>query len=312
MARTPWERNIIMSDSDPRERLSPLFLQVLDDRAAAQGLTIVGWHENGATLETADGKEATLFFTNVYRRCKELPPDDWPDVIDPFLSQIVAKNDLPNSLAEVADQLMVRLGARFTDAPEIQRPWAEPLGETGLEIQLVIDYPERMIFVPNQMVLASGKSAEEWIKLGLRHLREQTPADWFDVLDQDSGLKVASVGDSYDAARALILEELLPETAREGNWVLPLGRDRLFCLPTGLGRVHHVHLLKVLADKKYATVPYPISEEVFWVHGRKWLHFPIELGDNKVQVFPPKEMVDELGWLSQMNIRMGRPPGSEV
>src|SRR5262249_40676741 len=163
------------------------------------------------------------------------------------------------------DQLLVRLGATFTGAPELQRPWAEPLGETGLELQIVIDYPERMIFVPKQMMQDSGKAADEWVKLGLQHLRERTPEDWFQVLDQDWGLRVATVGASYDAARALILEELLPESAREGNWVLPLGRDRLFWIPTGLARVHHIHLLKVLSDNKYATVPYPISGEVFWV-----------------------------------------------
>jgi hypothetical protein len=297
-----------MSEHEEQEPLSPHFLQVFQQLAEDKGLKIVRWLEDGAALQTPDAKETSVFFGNLYRRCRETPPDDWPEIIDPFLNQVLVKTDLPTNLAEVADQILVRLGPPFRHGPAAARPWSLPLGDSGLEIHLVIDYPERMLYVTPDLVEQSGRPAQEWVDLGCQHLQERTAADWFRLLDPDSGMKAACVGDSYDAARALVLDALLPDTAKEGCWVLPLARDRLFFLPVSMKVVHHVHLLKMLADDHFTGIPYPISDQVYWVHGRTWMHFPIEISDNKVMVFPPTEMMDTLGWVNQLRVRWGEDP----
>src|SRR5262249_11039530 len=128
----------------------------------------------------------------------------------------------------------------------------------------------------------------------LGNLRERTPADWLDLIDEETGIGMIHVGDCYDAARTLILDALLPETAAAGCWVAPLGRERVFLLPVALPALRHVHLLKLLAEKTFRGTPSPISDEVYWVHERQWYLFPIEIRDKNVTVTPPDEFVAAL------------------
>lgn len=275
------------------------FLQVFEAAATAKNLKIVRWLENGAVLVNEDNEELQTYFTNVYRRCKDYPPDDWQDIIEHFMSQIFLEEKPPDNVADVSEQLRARLGQPFEAEPSGFQPWFQPLGETELVVNLVVDYPGRMLYVTPEMLNKSGRSEGEWLEVALRRLRESTPAEWFTVLDEETGIRVACMGDSYDAARALILDELLPETAERGCFVAPLGRDVMFFLPVSLEVVRYIHLLKVLAEKNYETTPYPISREVYWVHQREWTHFPIEIGEDSVEVYPPMEMLRFLGWVEE-------------
>ncbi len=53
--------------------------------------------------------------------------------------------------------------------------------------------------------------------------------------------------------------------------------------------VAHVPLLKALAEKNFQTAPYPITDQVFWLHGGVWRPFPIEIRGERVTVQPPAE-----------------------
>ena len=75
--------------------------------------------------------------------------------------------------------------------------------------------------------------------------------------------------------------------------VIP-GRDELLVLPVTGKAIPHIHLLKVLADKNFKTVPYPISNEVYWICEGVWRPFPIHVRRREVAVQPPPEFVEIL------------------
>jgi hypothetical protein len=198
---------------------------------------------------------------------------------------------------------MVRVGAKLAGIPVALPVWSQPLADTGLSIHLVIDNPETMAYVTEEMVAGSGKPGEEWLQRGLVNLRERTPAGCLETLDTDTGIRLCSVGDAYDAARALLVPELAPDAVEFGLFVSVPTRDVLLALPVTAHALGCVHFLKVLAEKHYKNDPYSISNQVYWVHGGTWHGFPIELRGNEVNVTPPPPFLAILDQLS--------PPGAQ-
>jgi hypothetical protein len=158
--------------------------------------------------------------------------------------------------------------------------------------------PGPRVEVTEQLVEDSGRPGSDWLEQGLANLQARTPAEWFQVMHEESGMLVASVGDAYDSSRALLVDRLLPEGAADGYFVAVPGRDELVVLPVTARAIPHVHVMKVLAEKNHKTVPYPISSEVFWVQQGTWRPFPIAIRGQQVSVQPPPEFGDILDRLT--------------
>ena len=276
------------------------FLQAFDQVAAGMELRVASWvDEEGAVLRNEDDEEFTVYFGNLYRRCLQHELHEWPELIEGFLAHLFDTEEIPKELNRVANQVLLRIGKPFHLEEDQPKPWSRPLDETDLVLNLVIDFPERMAYVTEDMVTESNRPASEWVQTALKQLQQQTPTDWCEVIDDETGIAMVAVGDSYDASRALILDRLLPETAESGCWVLPLGRDALFFLPVKTEAIPHVHLLKLMGQEHFEETPYPISNEVFWVHRGRFLHFPIVFDGENVNVIPPVEMLRTLGWVEE-------------
>ena len=110
--------------------------------------------------------------------------------------------------------------------------------------------------------------------------------------------------DSYDAARALVLDAIAPPEAGAGaGWLGAVpARDWLFCLRVTAESLPSVPLLKIVAEKSHAEDAYPISDEVYWVRGGAWEVFPIVLSEEGAQVTPSEAFFEALNALG------GDPP----
>src|SRR5262249_24629557 len=146
-----------------------------------------------------------------------------------------------------------------------------------LSINLVIDQPDTMSYVTEEMIEKSAKSGQDWLEEGCRNLAGRTPPNSLEVVQEDSRLRLCSVGDAYDAARALLLDSLLPDMPAPGCLVALPSRDELLVLPVVPKALPHVHLLKMLAEKNFKSAPYAISDQVYWVWQGKWHLFPISI-----------------------------------
>lgn len=255
-----------------------------------------------ALCVSADGKEHYIGIENLYRRARRAERQEWPELIGEFLRTVSSAEDsenLPKELSAVAGQLLLRVGQPLKlPAEDDAQVWSQSLSGTSLVVNLVIDYPNRMCYVTEKLVEDSGRAGGEWVEQARSNLLERTPSDCFQEIHEDSGLCICSVSDAYDSSRALLIDQLLPQTRSEGCLLVLPGRDELLLLPVTLKALPHIHLMKILAEKNYKSAPYPISEEVFWVHEGTWRRIPIDIKANEVSVSPPLEFIAVLNRLS--------------
>jgi hypothetical protein len=287
-----------MSD-EPVGPLAEDFRETVKQQLATLGFTVTRWHEDGLGLDcvNADGESRYLGFSNLYRKCLDADRDQWPKIIDDFLEVIVLTTDkkdvqIPDDLASAADRLLVRIGKPF-EIKDGKGPWQKKLPGTDLVLNLVIDSERFMTYVTLDVMAKSDRPAGEWLDVALANLKRGTPDDWITVLDE-TDIMCGHCNDSYDAARALILSEL--REPPPGGWLLCIpSRDWMFALPAEVSKLGQFHLLKILAEKNYESKPYPISDQVFWVRGRKWEVFKIEMDSEGIRVFPSDEFAQALG-----------------
>ncbi|HEY1187743.1 MAG TPA: hypothetical protein VGE74_08805 [Gemmata sp.] len=270
------------------------FRSVVTARLAAGGYSVADWEPSGVNVRPpGGGDEQYIGLANLYRRAKAAPPDEWPELIDGFLgrlAQAVSAPDIPHDLNTVADRLRPRLGRPFDK--RAAHPWGIPLPGTGLEITLVVDFPHTMAFVTDEMLKRSRTRGEDLLDVAVENLRNATPADFFDRASPDHDIYLGHTGDSYDAARALIVEELMPD-APAGFWVAIPSRDELAVWPVSFPAIKDVHGLHLFAVENYREHAYPITDDVFWVWQGVWHPF-IALKDGDSVIDPPELFIEAL------------------
>ncbi|MCI0460940.1 MAG: hypothetical protein L0Z62_28665 [Gemmataceae bacterium] len=272
------------------------FLLAFREAAAALNWTVTRWLGGAVECRDSEGREHVVGLENLYRRARREDRSTWPELIEGFLGMIDLDQfrDPPTDLTKMAERVLVRLGQPIGTSADRAEVWSRPVANTSLVLNLVVDCPQSMYYVTTEMLDESGKPVEEWVEVALANLKAQTPAECFQVLHDESGLRQCLVADAYDSSRALLLDALLPETTGEGYFVALPGRDELLVLPVTVPALGFVPLLKGIAEKSYRTAPYAITDEVFWVREGTWYPFPIELGSDKVTAQPPPEFLEVL------------------
>lgn len=271
------------------------FLQRVRETVATMGLQIRKW--NGDSIEVGKpGEEPmTMYLGNLHTRVKNAESEDHErEIITGFLNTLAQKEEIPDDLDECRKQIMPRVGKPFQLSDPDAAPWRQKIGDTGLVLNLVIDFPDKMAYVRTETLEKTNRAVEEWIELALVNLEKRTPEEWQRCIHEESGICMATCEDAFDAARSLILERLLPGE-KHGFLAAVVGRDCMFFMPVRMEKLGQIHLLKVVAEKNLGTTPYPISDKVYWVFEERWLELPIELQeDGNVVVRPPQEFVEAL------------------
>jgi hypothetical protein len=165
---------------------------------------------------------------------------------------------------------------------------------TGLVVNLVVDFPDRMLYVTEDLLAASGQTIDAWWERALANLQAKTTADCFQTVHAESGLRACTQGDAYDSARVLLLDQLWPAPVADGFFVGLPNRDYLLVLPVSTGALAYVHLLKLLAERHYRTAPYPLSDLIYWRKGGVWHVFPMQVRSGRVIVEPPEAFAETL------------------
>ena len=201
---------------------------------------------------------------------------------------------MPEDLNNAASQVLPRVGQPFPKNMGENIPWHRSLGDSGLIANMVIDHPHFMAYVAAPLVEKSGRTGDQWLEDAKKNLLQQTPADYLSRITDEVDIRIGCCGDAYDAARALIVDEMLPDDSEFGFFVAVPARDVVVVMPVTPATLVHVHVLRRFAEDNFASKPYPISNEVFWVRRGEWFRFPIAITKESVQVTPPDEFVDEV------------------
>jgi hypothetical protein len=280
----------------PPPRYPGTFLLALREGLATAGWQVRRWLGSAVECVDAQGREQVVGLENLYRRARREERSGWPELIAGFLGSVHAEqfDKPPQALDEVADRLLVRIGQPMPKREEGLDVWWEPLGDTGLGLILVIDYPRSMFYVTGKMIADADSPGTVWLERARTNLQARTPADCFKLIHPDSGMRQCNVGDAYDSSRVLLLDSLLPETRADGCFAALPGRDELLVVPVTATGLAHVPLLKALAEKNYRTAPYPISDQVYWIAGGVWRRFSIDIRGKEVAVHPPAEFLETL------------------
>lgn len=286
-------------DGETPSALPSGFRAAVTHALAALGYAVATWEADGVNVRApaAAGKDGVQYIglSNLYRRAKAVDKSEWPRVIGEFLDHVtgaLGAPKIPDDLTTVASQLRPRLGKPFSRQGKAH-PWGVPLPATGLEINLVIDYPNTMAYVTDDMLKKTGKAGEDLLDLALANLKADTPADFFDKVSEELDIYVGHTGDGYDAARALLVEDLLPESPA-GFWVAVPSREELAVWPVSFPALSKIHVIKLFAQDNYREHAYPVTDDVFWLHDGTWHPFGIRVDEQNVTVSPPDEFLAAL------------------
>jgi hypothetical protein len=271
------------------------FRAAVTSELAALGYAVVGWEPDGVNVIAPDRDgEQFIGLSNLHRRAKGAEKAGWPQMIREFLHRVtgaVRGTQIPDDLTAVATRLRPRLGKPF--ARDGAYPWGLPLSGTGLEINLVVDFPHTMAYVTEEMLERAGKSGEDLLDVALANLRAETPPDFFERVSPELDIYVGHSGDGYDSARALLVEDLLPDSPA-GFWVVVPTREELAVWPVSFPALGKIHVIKMFARDNYREHAYPVTDEVFWLWQGTWYPFGVTVDENNVTVSPPDEFMTAL------------------
>jgi hypothetical protein len=269
------------------------FRAAVTSTLTGMGYAVVGWEPDGVNVIAPDKDgEQYIGLTNLHRRARAAEKDEWPHMIREFLGHVtgaITGTQIPDDLTTIASRLRPRLGKPFTREGKAY-PWGVPLPGTSLEINLVIDFPHTMAYVTDDMLAKSGKAGEDLLNLALANLRANTPPDFFDKVSEVLDIYVGHTGDGYDSARALLIDDLLPDSPA-GFWVVIPSREELAVWPVSFDALAKIHVIKMFAEDNFREHAYPITNEVFWVWQGMWYPFGITIDDKNVTVSPPDEFM---------------------
>ena len=272
------------------------FRAAITSELSGMGYAVVGWEPDGVNVIAPDRDgERFIGLTNLHRRARVAEKADWPRIIRDFLDHVtgaVSSTHIPDDLLAIASRLRPRLGKPFSRQGNAH-PWGIPLSGTELEINLVIDFPHTMAYVTDEMLAKSGKSGEDLLDLALDNLRRDTPRDFFDRVSDELEIYVGHSGDGYDSARALLIDDLLPDSPA-GFWVVIPTREELAVWPVSFEALEKIHVIKLFAEDNYREHAYPVTDEVFWLWQGMWYPFGITVDEHNVTVSPPDEFLEVL------------------
>src|SRR5262249_59230810 len=100
-------------------------------------------------------------------------------------------------------------------------------------------------------------------------------------------IHIGHTGDGYDAARSLLVEELMPANPA-GFWVAIPAREELVVWPVSLPAVAQVHVIKLYTQDSFKKHAYPITDEGVWVRDGEWFPFGSRLGGNTLAIDAPE------------------------
>jgi hypothetical protein len=288
-----------MSQTNPSEAndCPEAFVSAVREAAAAVGWQFRSQDADGLEFVDGDGVRQSIGLARFFGRFSQHDPAEWPARVADYLRTVIAltRGTVNDDLNAQADRILLRVGQPYPKAPGLS-VWSRPLPETDLAVMLVIEEGSGLRYVREEMVTASGRTADQWYEQGLENLRRRTPSGALRTMEPESGLLGCCVGDAHDGSRALLLESLLPDPAPFGVLASIPRRDALLALQLNRQGLQQrsLALLKVFTQNQHDEASHPISPEIFWVKTGVWRRFGIEVGQEGVSLRPPRELADAL------------------
>ncbi len=193
---------------------------------------------------------------NRYDEWQRTPPDE-QDGLLLQVAQAIFDASAPSPVSATADEARAQLRPRIRQRAhlvivgmQMEADGVEPgaLAQTflpvttDLGVEVVFDTPTNIVSVPAERLSAWGLAPAEALVHAIDNLRASAPAPFVDAGD---GVYVSTVGDCYDSARLLLIDEVQALPLAGDPVALPANRDLLAI--TGSANVGGLYRLLQLA-----------------------------------------------------------------
>ncbi len=283
------------------------FVAVLQPALTARGLPTDTGSLRGGVLPARIGSEdSALGLAPIARRCHGADEASWAALIEEHLARALeSQADTRARLA--ADFEAARSLLKVQLMPERARraDWEEGLNyqvfAPGVLAVLNYDLPTVVHSVPAADVRGWGRAPAELWAIATENVRAEVPPPEREVLDVGGHRVEQLTGDSYFVcSHALWLDA--PEDT--GLLVAVPSRHIVLFQPVGprdladeveATTLAAIDVLSQLAHRLYATVPGPVSSEVFWRRGALVERVPVVRGEEGVEVLLPEGLQAIIG-----------------
>lgn len=241
---------------------------------------------------TVTGTDWTVYLDNLRRQAEHRPRDQWREMIDEFLDNLLVDDAGPSSadsLEEVRDSLRVRLYPADQELPDDLLPVRRPIGP-GLEERLVLDLPTQVMTPSADTITHWRLSHDELLDLGRNNLRNGPPLEvQTDVVD-DARIATLS-GDGDYASGHLSWLDQYPVVGPYGALVSVPEEGVLFAHPITDHTVYPAG--GVLADatvRIHDKAGKPIGRHLYhWRDGRIDLAAGLDTSDGELSIIVTEE-----------------------
>lgn len=265
-----------------------------DFLAAARKLRIevVSVDAEKAVVKSGAG-ETQLGFANVRPHWDKADAASRPAIVERFVTLMVknTKDEKPKTLDAVRSMLVVRLGPPDfgpSEGPVRAGRWDIIPGH--LSAYIVIDYPETVSYVVQHDLDTWGTTFEAIYPIALENLRKRTsPKKVVRPIKQLPTMKIYNAMDAFDAARALLLQDLLTPWPKYGAIFAVPTRDNLMFAPVeGMDTMKALDGMITITARFLENPSNPISDQVFWFDGKTFDVIGIKQENGKRGVYPPE------------------------
>lgn len=145
--------------------------------------------------------------------------------------------------------------------------------------------------------------AEQAFALAMGLLRRTTVRSDLRPVDTLPGLQFLVAGDGLAASRMALLPEMFNPTPLGGIVIAVPGPDQLLCVPLDSARA--LDALQVLASAlghAANALEHPLSDQMFWYDGTRWIPVAVHHGDEDITVLPPAAFVRTMNHLAAMDM----------
>jgi uncharacterized protein YtpQ (UPF0354 family) len=214
-------------------------------------------------LLSVHGQETPVDLHELFRRAEAFPQD-----FQKTLMQLIAEIE-ERGLDHVSDHEFGSVATVIM--PQVRsNEWIEQQGRFGgqalvsrrlsedLSVVYVIDEPQSMVFVCRAHLTRWRRSEQDIHRLALDNLGRLAGGRNLHV-DPESQPLLLQIGDGYDAARVLLLDQA------EGLLVAMPDRDTLWVGREGRGRSNNLASLMSAAESMARSAPHPVSDRVYRV-----------------------------------------------
>lgn len=303
------------------ERGSDEFETLFRDVCNRLGIALQGFEADKATILRGNSP-SSVYLTNIRLQVMSAPAQNRLGILEHFLrASLSAPTDQGHTFEEVQGRLMPRIGRPFAKELEVppSRVWLQGRpGETRtgrdsqrgsvtlpalptLEVNVVVDEAESVWYVRQKHLTEWKVCFEMLLSLATENLRRRTSPSQLKPIDRMPGILACDTGDSYDAARLLVIKDLVVPWPREGVVVAAPVRDLLLCVRLdSMEAVRAMNPMFGAAQRLSAKEGYAITGHAMWFDGTTWEYFPTRVSDKGIEAFPPNRFVGALE-------RLGKP-----